>query len=285
MTYKTIVCLLAVFLLSSCGMDLYCPAYKSALVLDEDYSRDMYSFFTVVDGDTVPKRPYGYKTRSEGDSLYEKFIKGTQGKGFRVQRGSAHSLEKAGFKYENRAPEKLWVKLFQGDEKPVLENPYLFDRLTKKKPFYKLDNIEDELIHFNSLKHDSRVREIVNSADTANYDKLMTEYDSKPSAIQAQHVPILRAGFNVEQEEYNKRYGDYFLRMPDPLPLSDSASLTSEIAVSQDTLGADTTKNKGFLGGLFKKGNKEPKEDKPAKESRRDRKNNDQGVIDEEKDN
>lgn len=264
-------------------MQMICPAYQSAFVLDEDYQRDMYSLFTVVEGDTVPKRPYGYKFKAdEGDSLMEKFIAGTEGKGFRVQKGRVHSLEKSGFVYENRVKEKLWVKVFKGPEKPVLENPYLFDRITKRKPFYKLDNLETELIHFNSTRHDSIVKSIVNKGDTAKYDRLMQQYYAKPSAIQAQHVPLLRGGFNTEQEEYNKRYRDYFLRMPDEPEPVDSTDLAvlAVLAALADTVAADTTGKKGIFG-LFKKGKKE-KEEKPPKERKRDRKKNDEGTKEEE---
>jgi len=256
---------------------MICPAYQSAFVLDEDYQRDMYSLFTVVDGDTVPKRPYGFKFKADGDSMMRKFISGTEGKGFRVQRGRVHSLEKAGFQYENRVKEKLWVKVFSGVEKPVLENPYLFDRITKRKPFYKLDNLETELVHFNSTRHDSIVKTIVNGADTARYDRLMQKYYAQPTAIQAQHVPLLRGGFNTEQEEYNKKYRDYFLRLPDPPAPIDSSEL---VTMPADTIAADTTKRKGIFG-LFKKGNKEPKEEKPPKQKRRDR-NNEEGIREEE---
>lgn len=277
MTKTPFICLVAIGLLSSCGMQMICPAYQSAFVLDEDYQRDMYSLFTVVDGDTVPKRPYGYKYKADGDSLMEKFIKGTEGKGFRVQKGRTHSLEKAGFVYENRAKEKLWVKVFSGPEKPVLENPYLFDRITKRKPFYKLDHLETELVHFNSTEHDSIVKSIVNRGDTSRYDRLMQEYYAKPPALQAQHAPLLRGGFNTEQEEYNKRYRDYFLRMPDPPAPIDSSELEN---LPQETLAEDSTKKKGIFG-LFKKGKKE-KEEKPPKERRRNRKNNQEGTKEEE---
>ncbi len=279
MARTTIICLLATCLLSSCGMQMFCPAYQSAMVLDENYQKDLYSLFTVVDGDTVPKRPYGYKYRAdEGDSLMEKFIRGTKGKGFRVQRGRTHSLEKAGFVYENRAKEKLWVKLFTGPEKPVLENPYLFDRITKRKPFYKLENQEVELIHFNSTEHDSIVKSIVNRGDTSRYDRLMQKYYAVPPALQAQHAPLLRGGFNTEQEEYNKRYRDYFLRLPDPPAPIDSSELA---AIKPDTVASDTTKKKGIFG-LFKKGGDKEKEDKPRKERRRDRKNNEEGIREDE---
>lgn len=154
-------------------MQMICPAYQSAFVLDEDYQQDLYALFTVVDGDTVPKRPYGFKYKADGDSMMEKFIRGTGGKGFRVQTGRTHSFEKSGFTYENRAQDKLWVKLFNGKEKPVLENPYLFDRITKKRPFYKLDQLEMDLVHFNTSRHDSIVKAKVNEVDTARYDQLM----------------------------------------------------------------------------------------------------------------
>lgn len=276
MAKTPVICLLAMCLLSSCGMQMICPAYQSAFVLDEDYQRDMYSLFTVVDGDTVPKRPYGFKFKSDGDSMTDKFIRGTEGKGFRVQRGRVHSMEKSGFVYENRVKEKLWVKVFTGAEKPVLENPYLFDRITKKRPFYKMDNLETEIVHFNGPRHDSLVKSIVNQADTAKYDQLMQKYYAQPSAIQAQHVPLLRGGFNTEQEEYNKRYRDYFLRLPEPPAPIDS----SELELEADTIAADTTKKKGIFG-LFKKGGKKEKEEKPPKEKRKNRKK-EEGIKEEE---
>lgn len=276
MTKTPVFFVLAACLLSSCGAHMICPAYQSAFVLDEQYQEDMYSLFTVVDGDTVPKRPYGFKYKSNGDPEMEKFIGGTSGKGFRVQRGRVHSFEKQGFVYENRAKEKLWAKVFSGKEEPVLENPYLFDRLTKKKPFYKLDNLEMELVHYNTVRHDSIVKMIVNKGDTGTYNRLVEEYNSKPSSIQAQHAPLLRGGFNTEQEEYNRRYRDYFLRMPDPPEPIDSSEL---VVMEPDTLAADTTKKKGIFGFL-KKGNK-TKEEKPPKERRRDRKN-DEGIKEEE---
>ena len=34
----------------------------------------------------------------------------------------------------------------------------------------------------------------------------------------------VKGGFNTEQEEYNKRYRDYFLRMPDPPAPIDGSS-------------------------------------------------------------
>ncbi|WP_189629751.1 hypothetical protein [Roseivirga thermotolerans] len=281
MTKTPVICLMVLCLLSSCGIQMICPAYHSSFVLDEDHQRDLYSLFTVVDGDTVPKRPYGFKYKAEGDSMMEKFIKGTEGKGFRVQTGRVHSLEKAGFTYENRVKEKLWVKIFSGREKPVLENPYLFDRITKKRPFYKLDQLETELVHFNSAAYDSLVRATINRGDTAAYDRLMQEYNALPPAIQAQHAPLLRGGFNVEQDEYDKRYKDYFLELPEPPAPIDSSLLKAQ---QPDTLATDTTSKKGILGLFKKKGNKS-EEKPPKKERKRDRKNNDEGILNEDDDN
>ncbi len=282
MNKTTIICLLALCLLPSCAVQMICPAYQSAFILDEDARKDTYSLFTVFEGDTVPKRPYGYRYKADdGDSLMEKFIKGTSGKGFRVQRGKVHPFEKSGFSYPNKVNEKLWVKVFKGKEKPVLENPYLFDRITKKKPFYKLDHLETKLVHFNRTKYDSLIKQKVNWKDTAAYDLLVAEMNEKPTAIQVQYAPLLRAGFNQEQEAYNKRFARYFLKPAVPVEV-DSAELMAE----GDTLAADTTQAKKGMFGMFKKKNKKPKEpkpDKPKKEKKKDRKkNNDQGVLPEE---
>lgn len=285
MNKTTIICLLAICLLPSCAVQMICPAYQSAFILDEDARRETYSLFTVYEGDTVPKRPYGYKFKADdGDSLMEKFIKGTSGKGFRVQRGKLHPFEKAGFTYENRVNEKLWVKVFKGKEKPVLENPYLFDRITKKKPFHKLDQLETKLIHFNSALYDSLVRQKVNWRDTAAYDVLMAEMNETPISIQVQYAPLLRAGFNEEQQAYNKKFREYFLQPPKPVEID-----TSGIAVTSDTTASDTTQAKKGVFSMFKKKDKEPKAskpEKPKKEKKKDRKkNNDEGIKEDDENN
>ena len=278
MNKTTIICLLAVCLLPSCAVQMICPAYQSAFILDEDTRKDTYSLFTVFEGDTVPKRPFGYRYKAEdGDSLMQKFIEATPGKGFRVQRGKLHSFEKSGFEYPNRIREKLWVKVFKGREKPVLENPYLFDRITKKRPFYKLDHLETELVHFNSAKLDSLLRQKINRNDTARYDSLMTVMREMPVPIQVQHAPLLRAGFNQEQEEYNKKFRLYFLKLPKPVEV-DSALLEP---IASDTLAADSTKTKK---GLFGRKNRKDKEDKPKREKKRNRKNNKEGILNNEED-
>lgn len=282
MNKTTIICLLALCLLSSCAVQTICPAYQSAFVLDKSEQENLYSLFTVVDGDTVPKRPYGFRFKAEdGDTLMEKFIKGTSGSGFRVQGGRVHSLEKSGFTYKNRVKEKLWARVFRGKEKPVLENPYLFDRITKKRPFYKLDNLEMDLVHFNGTEYDSLLRARINRGDTTRYDSLMVEMAQYPSAIRVQYAPLLRGGFNNEQEQYNKRFGAHFLKMKEvkePEPV-DSTTLQQFAA---DTVAVDTAvKKKRGLGGLFKK--KKNKPPKPKKEKRKNKKkNNKEGVLEEE---
>ena len=72
--------------------------------------------------------------------------------------------------------------------------------LQKKKPFYKLDQLETELAHFNSKKYDSLMIKRINANDTAAYDRLMTEIREKPIAVQVQYAPLMRAGFNEEQK-------------------------------------------------------------------------------------
>jgi len=254
--YSAVYIVFACFL-SSCAMQRVCPAYHSAFILDEYEQKEAYGLFTEVDGVVVPKKPYGMSFKAEeGDENMEKFLAATPGKGFRIQRGKVHPFEKYGFTYENWKTENLVSRIFTSREKPVLENPYLFDKIFKKKPFYKLDNAEMDIVHFNSARYDSIVAQVV---DTARYRVLMAEYDSMPSFIQAQHSPLLRGGFNVSQEEYNKRFGGYFLRkvpQPEPEPV-DSAQLQQVL----DSIAADTLQEKKGIFGIFKRKNKKKKKD------------------------
>ena len=92
MNKTIIISLLAIGLLSSCAVQTVCPAYRSAFVLDQDEQDDIYSLFTEVEGDIVPKRPVGFRYKAEpSDTLMEKFTKGTSGRGFRVQGGRIHA--------------------------------------------------------------------------------------------------------------------------------------------------------------------------------------------------
>ncbi|MBO3698449.1 hypothetical protein [Roseivirga sp. E12] len=278
---KTIfISLLAICLLSSCTVQTMCPAYQSAFVFDQKEQDGLYSLFTVFEGDTVPKRPLGFRYKADGDTLMEKFINGTKGRGFRVQSGRIHSFEKAGFTYENRRKEKLWAKVFNGREKPVLENPYLFDRIVKKRPFYKLDNLESKLIHFNRTEYDSLVKAILNSSDTTTHTRLMEEMMVLPPAIQVQYAPILRGGFNVEQEAYNKRFQEYFLKIEEA-KIEDLSDTTGLMDFGYDTLATDTVAKKKGLFGLFKKKNKPPKPKKERKKKAKDE--NNEGLIPDEK--
>ncbi|MFY0592680.1 hypothetical protein [Roseivirga sp.] len=273
MNKTTITCMLAICLLCSCAVQKICPAYHTAFVLDEDEQEKMYSLFTVVEGDTVPKRPYGFKYEADGDSLMDKFLKGTPGRGFRVQGGRVHSYEKAGFTYENRKKEPLLARVFRGKEKPVLENPYLFDRLTKKRPYYKMDQLEMKLIHFNRPKYDSLLKARIDKLDSGRYDALMAEMEIVPLYMRDQFAPLLSRGFNVEQEEYNKRFKEYFPKESDFEPEIDTLSLQDFMA---DTALVDTTAKKRRLLGIFKKKNRA---DKPKKERKRKaKKNNEEGT-------
>ncbi|RKQ49495.1 hypothetical protein BXY85_0484 [Roseivirga pacifica] len=260
MAKTTTACLLLACLLSSCAVQTICPAYQSAFILDENKQREAYSLFVEVDGTFVPKRPYGFKYNVEdGDSLMRKFVDGTKGKGFRVQKGRVHSQEKFGFEYENRIKEGLIARVFNGKERPVLENPYLFDRITKKRPFYKLDQIEMDIVHFDTKRYDSIVAHVV---DTARYRVLMEEMNALPPPIQAQYSPLLRGKFNVEQEQYNKRYGEYFLRLREAPKMSAEDSLKMQQA-QLDSLAADSTSTKKGIFGLFKKKKKNKEEETP----------------------
>jgi hypothetical protein len=266
MNKTTLFSILTVCLLSSCAAQKVCPAYHSAFILDDREQQKAYGLFTEVDGVYVPKRPYGFKFKADkGDSMMNKFIEGTKGRGFRVQKGRIHPFEKYGFDYENRLRTNLFAKIFTAREKPVLENPYLFDKIFKKRPYYQFDVQEKEITHFNSKYYDSITAQRV---DTTRYRELMERYDSLPPPIQAQFAPLLRGGFNREQEVYNQRYVGYFLRIKETQSrASDSLSLQEMLA---DTVAVDTAATKkGLLGGfgLFKKKNK-PKKNKPKKAKR-----------------
>ena len=280
MNKTIIISLLAIGLLSSCAVQTVCPAYRSAFVLDQDEQDDIYSLFTEVEGDIVPKRPVGFRYKAEpSDTLMEKFTKGTSGRGFRVQGGRIHAQEKAGFTYDNRKNEKLWAKVFQGREKPVLENPYLFDRITKKRPFYKLDGLENKLIHFNATAYQALLKETLNRFDTTKHTRLMEAMASYPTAIQVQYAPLLRGGFNVEQEAYNKRFQEYFLTIEEAVVV-DPLDTMGLMNFQYDTLSADSTAEKKGLFGLFKKKNKVPKSKK--EKMKKSKEENEAGVLEEE---
>lgn len=268
MNKTTITCLLALCLLSSCAVQMVCPAYQSAFVLDKGEQQDLYSLFTVVAGDTVPKRPFGFRYESDGDSLMDKFINGTPGPGFRVQGGRTHSFEKAGFTYENRKKERLLARVFGGKEKPVLENPYLFDRLTKKRPYYKLDRLGMGIVHFDRAEYDSLLRMQINEGDSGRYEALMAELNIIPEYMRPLYAPLNSRGFNVEQEEYNKRFKEYFPKEGRDEVEEDSTSLQDFLS---DTLAVDSTAKKKGLFGLFKKKNKASK---PKREKKKKSKNN-----------
>lgn len=280
MNKTIIISLLAIGLLSSCAVQTVCPAYRSAFVLDQTEQDDIYSLFTEVEGDIVPKRPVGFRYKADiTDTLMEKFMKGTSGRGFRVQGGRIHSQEKVGFTYENRKKEKLWAKIFKGRDKPVLENPYLFDRITKKRPFYKLDRLETRMVHFNGTEYRALIKSILNSNDTTTYSTLMAEMATYPPAIQVQYAPLLRGGFNVEQEAYNLRFKEYFLNIEEAV-IEDELDTMGLMNFQYDTLSTDSITKKKSLFGLFKKKNKPPKPKKEKKKKSKDE--NGEGLLEEE---
>ena len=278
MNKTTITCLLAICLLSSCAVQKICPAYHMAFVLNEEEQDKLYSLFTVVDGDTVPKKSFGFKLEADGDSMMQKVIAGTPGPGFRVQTGRVHSFEKAGFTYDNRKKEPLFARVFRGKEKPVLENPYLFDRLTKRRPYYRLDQLETRIIHFNRPAYDSLLKAKIDEPDSGRYQALMAEMEIVPMALRNQYAPLLSGGFNVEQEEYNKRFKDYF---PKEI-IEEEEDLTSLKDFVSDTLSTDTTAKKKGLLGLFQRKNRttKPKKERKAK----DKKSNEEATKGEDND-
>ena len=126
MNKTTLICLLAALLTSACTERMVCPAYQSSFILDEDYRKDYFSPFMVDAGDTVPKGAYIN------------------------QRFRHNSQEKEGFTYERRKKKFFLTRIWSRPERPVLENPYLMDRILKKRPYWKLDVIKPELVHYSN---------------------------------------------------------------------------------------------------------------------------------------
>lgn len=214
-------------LLTACSEKLICPAYQSSFILDDNYRDRMFSPFEVVNGDTVPKGENG------------------------LQR--------------NRS-EFVLAKLLTRPERPVLENPYLLAKVFNKRPFWKLDVLEPNVIFYSNIvpvRYSSTVM-----IDSVEID-IPVEYELTTLNRYPPH--------NVEQMEYNKKFGHLFPRPSEP---------KEEILVEEsmegfmsDTVATDSlAQKKGFLG-IFKKKNKTSK---PKKEKRKDRKKNSdtEGVLD-----
>jgi hypothetical protein len=256
--------------LFSCTERLICPAYQTALILDDDYRTQYFSPFTVYEGDTIPKMPYGF-IKNKADDLDESFYAATEGKGFRVQRGVVYSQEKEGFVYSNRKNKSFISKIWSSPERAVLENPYLIDKIFKKRPFYKLDIIAPELVHYGVL--DSLKAE-VDGLDSLTLDSLGNPPIITETILTA---PEGYRGYNIDQINYNKKFGHLFPQPPpQPKPL-DSLEMA---ALANDSTATDSlaSKKKGIFG-MFKKN-----KDKPVKAKKKDKNINEEGNKEDEED-
>ena len=256
MNRTTLICLLAALLLSACAERMVCPAYQSAFILDEDYRREYFSPFTVDAGDTVPKG------------------------GYVGQRYKSMSKEKVGFTYENRKKKLFKVKLWSSPERPVLENPYLLDRILKKRPYWKLDILKPELVHYSNIDTiDLEVPSLLDSLGQPIADTTAVEVNTPSYTLLT--VPERYKGYNIDQLMYNNKFGHLFPQPPPPPEPIDSTTLKELLA---DTTAADSTagKKKGILG-MFKKKNKKPKPPKEKKKKdKKKKKKNEEGTREED---
>ena len=234
MSKTTCIALLLLCLISSCTEKMICPAYQSSFILDDDYRERFFSPFEVVGGDTVPK----------GD--------------FSAQRRRSNSFLS-----------KIWSR----PERPVLENPYLMARIFNKRPYWKLDIIEPELIHY--VNKDTVDVSLQFPSDSTQVDSLQV----KQTFTSVLTLPDRLPPHNQDQIEYNKKFGDLFPKPPKPVDPADTAETLDEFM--NDTLALDSVQGKKGLFGIFKKKNK----NKPKKEKRRSKKKNNQEGTKEEEDN
>ncbi|MCE7993185.1 MAG: hypothetical protein HEP71_14460 [Roseivirga sp.] len=243
MNKKIFICFFAALLASACSERMICPAYQSSFILDEDYSKNFFSPFEVNAGDTVPK---GYQANAS-DTVFNRT--------FYAQRGKRQVQQKEGFTYPNRKKKFFLARIWSSPERPVLENPYLLDRILKKRPYWKLDILKPELIHSSSTDTvQLEVPMLIDSLGQAIPDTTRTETNLPTYNVLT--VPERYKGYNVDQIEYNRKFGHLFPKPPPaPEPL-DSAAL---LAAEAEALAADTIppKKKGILG-MFKKKNKSP---------------------------
>lgn len=244
MNKQIFICFWAVLLTSACTERMICPAYQSSFILDEDYRQNYFSPFEVNAGDTVPK---GYQANAS-DTVFNQT--------FYAQRGKRSPQEKEGFIYPNRKRKFFLARIWSSPERPVLENPYLLDRILKKRPYWKLDILKPELVHrSNTDTVQLEVPMLIDSLGQAIPDTTRTE--SAMPTYSVLTVPERYKGYNVDQIEYNRKFGHLFPKPPPPPEPVDSAALR---AAEAEALAADTipSKKKG-LRGLFKKKNKPPK--------------------------
>lgn len=254
MNKTTLICLLGALLTCACSERMICPAYQSSFILDEDYRKELFSPFTVDAGDTVPKGA------------------------FYGQRFTRNSQEKEGFVYENREKKSFLTRIWSRPERPVLENPYLLDRIFKKRPYWKLDIIKPELVHYSNVDTvDLDVPMLTDSLGQVIADT--TGVVNENPSFSVLTVPERYKGYNIDQIMYNNKFGHLFPKPPPPPAPVDSAAL----AAAADSLANDTTatKKKGIFG-LFNKKNKPPKEkkkrDKKKKKNEEGTKEEDEGI-------
>ncbi|TCL07702.1 hypothetical protein EV198_2135 [Roseivirga ehrenbergii] len=270
MNCKPIILLCLCSVLFSCTERLICPAYQTSLILDNDYRQQFFSPFTVFEGDTIPKMPYGF-VKDRADELDESFYAAAEGKGFRVQKGRTYSAEKEGFEYNNRKRTSFIAKIWSSPERPVLENPYLIDRILKKRPFYKLDIVVPELIHIGIL--DSLETEVQALNDTMTLDSAAKKKVVTETILT---TPEGYNGYNVDQLNYNKKFGHLFPQPPPPPDPIDSVAYKKAL---QDAAADTLTNEKKGVFGMFKKRDKAAK---PPKEKKKDKKNNEEAIKEEE---
>ena len=271
MNCKPIILLCLCSVLFSCTERLICPAYQTSLILDNDYRQQFFSPFTIFEGDTIPKMPYGF-VKDRADELDESFYAASEGKGFRVQKGRTYSMEKEGFEYNNRKRPSFIARLWSSPERPVLENPYLIDKILKKRPFYKLDIVVPELVHYGIL--DSLETEIKSLNDSTALDSIAPKKVITETVLT---TPKGYKGYNIDQENYNKKFGHLFPQPPPPPDPIDSVAYKKALkeAAAADTVSA---KKKGVFG-MFKKKDKAAK---PPKEKKKEKKNNEEAIKEEE---
>lgn len=243
MNKKIFICFFVALLASACSERMICPAYQSSFILDEDYRQNFFSPFEVNAGDTVPK---GYQANAS-DTVFNRT--------FYAQRGKREVQQKEGFTYPNRKKKFFLVRIWSSPERPVLENPYLLDRILKKRPYWKLDILKPELVHYTSTDTvQLEVPMLIDSLGQAVPDTTRTE--SNLPTYNVLTVPERYRGYNVDQIAYNRKFGHLFPKPPPaPEPL-DSAAL---LAAEAEALAADTIPPKKGILGIFKKKNKPTK--------------------------
>lgn len=209
--------------------------------------------------------------KNRADELDESFFAAAEGKGFRIQKGRTYSLEKEGFTYANRKRNSFITKLWSSPERAVLENPYLFDKILKKRPFYKLDILKPELVHYGVL---DSLRGKVQGLDSLGLDSLVQQPIITETILT---TPEGRKGYNVDQINYNKKFG-YLFPQPPPQPEPIDSLLLEPNANDSTAMDSLSSKKKGVFGMFKKKG------DKPAKEKKKNKNNNEDGNREEEED-